>query len=158
LSIGADVLFRRAGYDWSAQVHEQDDGAAGDLILGLTEQTRAEFWDFPILARYYMKPRSEQGARTFFTGGLALRAVSGLSTIHEVTDDELVRDTDTTPVGPENSLLQGAIVGAGVQLRDDVGLKVELEVRLTRWFQHSLRSGPANSRQNQAEFVFGLVF
>jgi hypothetical protein len=158
IDIGADVLFRRAGYDTAINLYTQDDGEIDDLIEGRTEQTKADFWDVPILARYYTKARSDEGSRPFFTGGIAFRSAGNIRSISEVIDEDLLRDTDTTPVGPAHDFSSGAVIGAGIQLRDDVGLKVDFEVRLTRWFQRSLMSGPANSRQNQAEFVFGMTF
>ncbi len=158
IDIGADILFRRAGYDTSINLYEQDDGEIGDLIQGQAEQTRADIWDVPILARYYTKARSSEGSRPFFTGGVAFRGVGNVRSVSEITDDDLVKDTDNSPIGPAHDFAAGAVLGAGVQLRDDVGLKVDFEVRLTRWFQRNLMSGPANSRQNQAEFVFGITF
>ncbi len=158
IDIGADILFRRAGYDTEINLYEQDDGEIDDLIEGRTEQTRADFWDVPILARYYTKARGDEGTRPFFTGGIAFRAAGNVRSTCEIIDKDLLRDTDTTPIGPAHDFAAGAVLGAGVQLRDDVGLKVDFELRLTRWFQRSLMSGPANSRQNQAEFVFGITF
>jgi hypothetical protein len=158
IDIGVDILFRRAGYDTAINLYEQDDGEIDDLIEGRTEQTRADFWDVPILARYYTKARSDEGARPFFTGGIAFRSAGNIRSTSEITDDDLLKDTDTTPIGPAHDFAAGAVLGAGVQLRDDVGLKVDFELRLTRWFQRNLMSGPANSRQNQAEFVFGITF
>jgi hypothetical protein len=74
IDIGADVLFRRAGYDTEINLYTQDDGEIDDLIEGRTEQTKADFWDVPILARYYTKARSDEGSRPFFTGGIAFRS------------------------------------------------------------------------------------
>ena len=158
VALGADILYRRVGYDTTIDIYEQvTDDDDGDLIQGRSESTRANYIDTPILGRYYFKPRSE-GFRPYVTGGLGLRAVTGLKTTSEITDDDGVTDTDTTPIGPKNDFLQGAVIGLGFQARDDVGFKVDLEFRITRWFQQALQSGPSNSNQNQAEVMLGITF
>ena len=50
------------------------------------------------------------------------------------------------------------VIGGGVQFQDDVGLKVDLEVRYTRWLQKTFDAGPVQSNLNQGEFLLGLTF
>ena len=144
--LGADLIYRRGGYDTgidlSEQLTEEDDG---DLLLSTTEETRANLIDIPILGRYYFKPRSEDGARAFVTGGLSMRFATGVSSVSETTDFEFITDTDLTPIGPANDFVAGVVLGAGVRAKDDVGVKVDLEFRLTRWLNPVFQSGPANS-------------
>jgi hypothetical protein len=157
--VGADVIYRRGGYDTTIDVSEQvTDDEDGDLLLRTTEETRANLIDIPILGRYYLAPRSTDGARGYLTGGLALRFATGLDTVSETMDQDLVTDTDLTPIGPENSVVPGVVLGAGLRAKDDVGVKVDIEFRLTRWLSPVFRSGPANSNPNQAEAMVSFTF
>jgi hypothetical protein len=157
--VGADVMYRRGGYDTAISISEQvTDDEDGDLLISTTEETRAHLIDIPILGRYYFKPRSSDGPRGFVTGGMALRFATGLSTVGEVTDQDLVTDTDLTPIGPENDVVAGVVLGAGIRAKDDVGVKVDIEARVTRWLNPVFRSGPANSNPNQVEVMVGLTF
>ncbi|MCB9385374.1 MAG: PorT family protein [Bryobacterales bacterium] len=157
--VGGDVIYRRGGYNTVIAVSEQiTEDEDGDLLLQNTEQTRANLIDIPILGRYYFRPRSDDGARAFVTGGLAMRFVSGLKTTSETTDQDLVTDTDLTAIGPANSFVPGVVIGAGVRAKDDVGVKVDLEFRLTRWVNPVFQSGPANSNPNQAEAMVSFTF
>lgn len=156
---GADLLSRRGGYDTFINLSEQvTEDENGDLLHATTEQTRANLIDIPILGRYYFKPRSEDGARPFVTGGLAMRFATGSSSTSEVTDNAGVTDTDLTPVGPANDVVAGVVLGAGVRAKDDVGVKVDIELRLTRWLNPVFQSGPANSNDNQAEAMVSFTF
>ena len=157
--VGADLIYRRGGYDanidLSEQLTEEDDG---DLLLSTREETRANLVDIPVLGRYYFKPRSDDGSRAFVTGGLAVRFATGVSSVSETTDSEFVTDTNLTPVGPANDIVAGVVVGAGVRAKDDVGVKVDIEFRLTRWLNPVFQSGPANSNPNQAEAMVSFTF
>ena len=157
--IGGDFSYRRGGYDSVIDVSEQiTDDDDGDLILNTFTETRADFWDVPILGRYYMSDRSSQGPRLFATGGMAVRFVTSVSSQTEVTDDDGVTDTDTTPVDLANDSIFGAVMGFGMRASDDVGLKVDIEFRYTRWFNPIFQTGPANSNANQADIMVALTF
>ena len=116
--VGMDLMYKRGGYDTAINLSEQvTDDEDGDLLLSTTETTRAHLWDVPILGRYYFKPRAAEGARAFVTGGMALRFATGLTSTSETTDQDLVSDTDTTPIGPANDVIGGIVLGAGVRAR-----------------------------------------
>jgi hypothetical protein len=157
--VGADLTYRRGGYDSVINIAEQvTDNDDGDLILNTFTGTRAHFWDVPLLGRYYMSDRSSDGPRFFATGGAAVRFVTGLSSQTELTDDDSVTDTDTTAIGPANDAVLGAVLGIGMRASDDVGIKVDIEFRYTRWFNPIFQSGPANSNANQADVMVALTF
>lgn len=157
--VGVDLTYRRSGYDSVINVAEQiTDSDDGDLILDTFTETRANFWDVPILGRYYLSDRSGNGPRFFATGGAAVRFVTGLNSQTEVTDEDNVTDTDTTAIGPANDAVLGAVLGFGMRASDDVGIKVDIEFRYTRWLNPVFQSGPANSNANQADVMFSLTF
>ncbi len=157
--VGVDFIYRRGGYDASIALSEQvTDDDDGDLLLSTGESTRAHLIDIPILGRYYFQPRSTDGPRGFVTGGMAFRFASGLKTTKEVTDQDAVTDTDLTPIGPANDVIPGIVIGAGLRAKDDVGVKVDIEFRLTRWLNPVFQSGPANSNPNQADAMVTFTF
>jgi opacity protein-like surface antigen len=157
---GVDILYRRGGYNSTITISEQvtDDNSSADLLLSTHEETRAHLWDIPILGRYYFKDRSAGGVRPYVTGGLALRFATGASSITEVTDDDQVTDTDLTTIGPANDSTLGGVMGLGFRAADDVGIKVDIEFRYTRWADPIFQSGPTNSNNNQADILVAFTF
>lgn len=157
---GVDVLYRRGGYNSTINISEQitDSNSSADLLLSTYEETRAHLWDIPILGRYYFKDRSAGGVRPYVTGGLALRFATGVSSLTEITDEDRVTDTDLTTVGPANGSTIGGVLGLGFRAADDVGVKVDVEFRYTRWADPIFQSGPANSNNNQADVLVAFTF
>jgi len=142
-----------------------------DLILLETqlttedENTLARVWDFPILLRYYQKSRYTRGARVFFEGGLTVRRLTGVKTSIETTfsttDPEVPDSTDCcnkTPIEPANPTSLGGTVGIGVQIIDDIGLRVVPGFRYTRWFSNALDNPPTRTIRHQIEASLSFTF
>ncbi|MDA0207523.1 MAG: outer membrane beta-barrel protein [Acidobacteria bacterium] len=158
---GADILHRRGGYNSTVIISEQitDGNSTADLLLSTFEETRAHLLDIPILGRYYFKDRSQGGGvRPYVTGGLALRFATGASSLSEIADQDQVTDTDLTTIGPANDSTLGGVLGFGLRAADDVGLKVDVEFRYTRWADPIFQSGPANSNNNQVDILVAFTF
>ncbi len=156
-----DALFSRAGYDASSRSETQPEGEEDPVFISaLYERTRANYWDFPVLARYYYTGFQDDPARLYLTGGVALRTVSGVRTFSEldVDEDDDLTDTSRAPVKPANSAVAGAVVGGGLRLQDEVGLKIDLEVRYTRWFQRVFDSSVARSSANEGTVFVSFSF
>ena len=158
--VGADILYRRGGYNSTINISEQvtDSNSSADLLLSTYEETRAHLWDIPILGRYYLKDRSAGGVRPYVTGVLAMRFATGVSSLTYFTDDDQVTDTDLTTIGPANDSTLGGVLGLGFRAADDVGIKVDVEFRYTRWADPIFQSGPANSNSNQADILVAFIF
>jgi outer membrane protein W len=159
IGAGADLLYRRGGYNSTITISEQitDSNSSADLLLSTYQETRAHLWDIPILGRYYFKDRSSH-VRPYVTGGLAMRFATGVSSVTNITDDDQVTDTDLTTIGPANDATLGGVIGLGFRAADDVGVKVDVEFRYTRWADPIFQSGPANSNSNQADILVALTF
>lgn len=161
LGLNLDFLYKRAGYDSGAIAQTQElneDTDLPDLLSAKYERTRADFWEVPILARYYRKASEEGGARIYLTGGLNFRAISGIKTFRETINADGLSDTDSTPAVAQRKDTQGGVAGVGIQFRDEVGLKIEFEIRYTRWLRKTLELGPTSSGLNQAEGFLALTF
>lgn len=156
-----DALYSRAGYDAVSTTETLPEGEEDpDFISELHERTRANFWDFPLLARYYLTGFREDPSRLYATGGVALRTVSGVSTFSElfIDEDGELSDTDRTPIEPSSAAVAGAVFGAGLRLQDEVGLKMDLEVRYTRWLQRAFDSNVARSSPNEGAVFVSFSF
>ena len=129
------------------------------------EKTIARVWDFPILLRYYNKSRYTRGPRVFFEGGFTVRRLTNIRTSVETTfsttDPETPDETDCcdrTSITPANPNALGGTVGIGLQLIDDVGVRLVPGFRYTRWFSNSLDNPPTRTIENQIEASLSFTF
>lgn len=164
LDLNLDVLFKHVGYDSGVTVQTQlteeeiEDSDAPDFISGQYERTRADKWDVSLLLRYYTSDPEEHGSRFYLAAGPAFSSVTGIKSFSEQINDEGLSDTNSIPVSPSRDSVPGVAVGAGLQLRDEVGLKIEIEGRFTRWFQRHFEAGLTQSNVNQAEVLISFGF
>jgi hypothetical protein len=162
LALSVDFLYRRAGYkagfDRVEGVDDPETEEDERIFTSSFEQTRADYWDVPVLLRIYDSGRRKQGARAFVNGGVAIRFVKNLRTFREFTLPDGSIGGDETPADPANTTLKGVVFGAGWQFGSKVGLKVMPEVRYTRWLGHTFDTPPTRSKRHQVEFLFGITF
>lgn len=162
--IGVNLEFVTRTVEFETSVTTELDAPNLETVQFITsrvEQTQARYWDFPVLLRYYLNDPGG-GPRPYLTGGFALRKVTSLAGTLETIDEEDLElgtseITDAATV-PANETGGGAAIGIGLHLVDDVGVKLEIEARFTRWLQRSFASGLANSNQNQVEVLIGITF
>ncbi len=160
LSLNVDCLYRRLGHDAgtvvSTQATEDDDA---EFVSGDYQRTRADLWDVPIMVRYYRGPvEDEAGRRAFVSGGMTFRTISGIRSFNEQINEDGLSDSTTTPAATLRSTVPGLTAGVGWQFRDEVGIKVDLELRYTRWLQRVFDGPMAQSNLNQTEVVVGFTF
>jgi hypothetical protein len=159
LGLNADFLYRRSGYDSGTTRNVRNsDGSSGDFRSGVYERTRADFWDIPVQARFYHQGPEESGPRWFASGGLTIRTVTAIKTFTERINEKKLSDTDTAPVRPTHKSVAGFVAGGGLQVRDEVGLKVELEGRFTRWFQRIFDTNLSRMNLHQVEVLLSFTF
>lgn len=159
LGLNADFLYKRTGYDARITRNVQrEDGTAGDFLGETFERTRADFWDIPILLRLYNVDAAEESRRVFVAVGPSIRAVTGIKTYTERLNQRRLRDTASIPITPAHSPATGAVFAAGLQLRDEIGIKFELEGRYTRWFQRVFDANLGRMNIQQAEVLVSLTF
>lgn len=157
--INADFLYRRSGYDSGTTRNVRNsDGSSGDFRSGVYERTRADFWDIPVQARFYHQAPDESGPRFFGSGGITIRTVTGVKTFTERINERRLSDTDTVPVRPSHKSVAGFVVGGGLQVRDELGMKVELEGRFTRWFQRIFDTSLNRMNLHQVEVLLSFTF
>ena len=66
--------------------------------------------------------------------------------------------TSNTAVKPSAKTLGGVVVGSGLRFVDDFGIKVEPELRYTRWFGRTFDEESARSSPNQIEVDVAFTF
>ena len=152
LALASNFLIRRPGYEIAATSTEDD------VTTIRTEQTRATYWDIPLLVRRYSIGRHDPGFRWFYEGGGALRTVTNIRTQIETSTGGTITCCDVSPAVPAHRNVAGVVMGAGLYTMDDFGFQVIPEFRYTRWFQSTFDSPTAASRLNQIELMVSITF
>jgi hypothetical protein len=162
-AVNASLLMRRAGYQMDSNIIEGTDipSTSADERRFTTrhEDTRVKFADLPVLIRYYGKDRHEAGPRWFVEGGVVLRRARDVRTSvysRVGAGETTCCDFNQAPLNKRTA--RGAMVGAGFQLIDQIGIRVVPEVRYTRWVSESFSRFSTVSRRNQLEGMISLTF
>jgi hypothetical protein len=163
LAVNVGFLLRRVGYKLNSDIFEGVFNPVAPVDTRIhtikNEDTRAKFFDFPVVVRYYGKDRHTAGVRWFVEGGAALRYVSRIKTAIDTTVG--TGDTvccDHTPAQPARRTIRGFVGGLGVQIIDPVGVRVVPEVRYTRWAGRSFDALSTRTELNQVEAMISLTF
>ncbi|WP_321472686.1 outer membrane beta-barrel protein [uncultured Paludibaculum sp.] len=121
--------------------------------------TRATLLDYPILLRYYSKNHTTPGRRWFYEAGATFRQVTGIHSIAQTTQtDGTVDCCDEQPLKPQNRIVPGYTLGAGMQFIDEFGIRFVPEIRYTRWARRTFDTQSTRMQTNQVEFVLSLTF
>jgi hypothetical protein len=163
IAIGVDFLYRRSGYkagrdvlegEYDPDVDDEDERTRTTFF----EQTRANYWDLPVVARIYDSNYFRPGVRAFIEGGAAFRRVTNINTFSDVTYPDGTTVSDDTPATAANDTVIGVIAGAGLQLGRESGVKVIPELRYTHWLSRTFDLDPTRSNIDQFEIILGITF
>ena len=161
-AINADLQLRRPRYKLSTTFYEGVDNpnTAGDDRTATfnTEDTRARYWDLPLLVRRYNESRFEDRRKWFYEVGPVFRRVTGIRSSTEQEAKGVKTCCDETPATPAHRNILGAVAGVGLVLKDDFGIKLIPEFRYTRWFGGIFNNRAAQSRRDQYEILFSITF
>ena len=157
LAVEFSALYKRTGY------------STADSFFGETDivQVRANSWEFPMLAKYYLARRLS--IRPFVEGGYVLRRLSGVEGSVHSFGQNIVTGAPFDTTRPLNTAFllrddptHGFAGGGG--LRFGAGrLRVAPEFRYTRWTgrgfdEQGSRGFLVQSVENQAEILVGVTF
>jgi hypothetical protein len=165
ISLGLDFFYHQEEYTQLAQIKSgvQDPNSSYDNrpLTSITQNTRANYWDVPVVARYYgLKNKAPRGlgwlAQTFLIGGGAYRHVSNIRTGTSTTLPDGSTSYNEIPVAPNNRNLLGVVGGVGYKLFEYGKFKAMGEVRYTRWSGYTFKGPAYESQKNQLEI--GLSF
>jgi hypothetical protein len=162
-AVDVGFIWRRSGYRLTTKVHDTIDNPnttedERKLLKTITEETRAHYYDVPLMIRRYNKSRYEAGWRYFYEAGPTLRTVGHIRTAVQEETDTTISCCEETPAVPSKKNLLGATAGAGLILRDDFGIKIIPEVRYTRWFGGAFNTRAATSRRDQVDISISFQF
>ncbi len=124
---------------------------------GISDTTKARYFDFPMLVRRYNLERRERGHRWFVEAGPSLRWVSKIRTSRAITYPNGDTATESSPT-PYRKSIVGGTAGIGGQFIDPIGVRVIPEVRYTRWFGATFDSLGLHSRRDQVEIIISISF
>jgi hypothetical protein len=157
LAIEADALYQRIGntvsFGYGPGVILAGSGFSMlSPILPFISRERGNSWEFPLLGKYYFRPRSE-GWQPFVATGYALRTVGfHYAATETLTDESGALHTMSYRNDSRSSLGVGAVFAAGVRFRAG-RFSLLPEARYTRW------GGSDNQlRKNEAGLILGVSF
>ncbi|PYT26765.1 MAG: hypothetical protein DMG57_20610 [Acidobacteria bacterium] len=110
-----EFLYHRVNYTKTATL---TDGS------NTTEQTRATFWDAPVMVRYGSLSDDGFLSKVYFAGGGAVRNVSHIRTSNLTTYPDGISASNNTPAIASARNLPGAVLGVGLRLVDDFNIKL----------------------------------
>lgn len=156
LSLNLDFIYRRTGY-------QATDAMDDTLTTSYFSRTRANYYDFPLLARYHIARYHLLRAPVFMELGPTWRYVDQIttSTTVDTTLNSAVTSTccSEVPDRPAHRSVFGATAGFGLRLLpDEIGVRIVPEIRYTRWLESTFSSGPTMSAHDQAEVLISISF
>jgi hypothetical protein len=161
-AVAGSWLVRRPGYIRATDMFEGTDNpntSADDRThTTIHEDTRARFYDFPVVLRYYGKDRHDPGPRWFIEGGAAIRRIKSIRTHTETVVDDSDTQFGSVAAVPTERRARGVVAGFGVQVIDPVGVRVVPGVRYTYWLDRTFNSLSTISSKHQIEAMISLTF
>jgi hypothetical protein len=165
ISLGLDFFYHQEAYTQLDQIKSglQDPNSSYDNrpLTSVTQNTRANYWDVPLVARYYgLRSKAPRGlgwlTQTFLIGGGAYRHVSNIRTGTSTSLPDGSTSYNEIPIAPNHNNLLGLVGGVGYKLFEYGKFKAMGEARYTRWFGYTFQGPAYESQKNQVEI--GLSF
>jgi hypothetical protein len=151
-SLVGQLFYHRLDYTQTTQITQ------GALAEGITANSRVTFWDVPAMLRF--RGVREEGvlSHLYFAGGGVFRDATSIRSSTLTQFPNGTSATSTAPIRPSTPVLGGAVVGAGMRFVDDFGIKVEPELRYTRWMGRTFDAESTRSSPNQIELDLAFTF
>lgn len=156
LGINVEFVTREVEFTREVSLRGADRFGNLEFISSESTRTRARYWDVPVQARFYFGDPGRP--RAYVAAGGVFRFVTNLKANVDTVDAEGDEKTKNVDAEVSNKNPIGAIGSIGVQLTDDIGIKVEIEGRYTYWLDRAFAIGFSNSAQSQVEVAIGFSF
>ena len=163
--LGLDFFRHQEEYTQLSQIKSglRDPNSSYDNrpLTTVTQDTRADYWDVPLVVRYYgLRNKSPRGlgwlAQAFVLGGGSYRHVSNIRTGTSTAEPDGSTSYNEIAAKALHNNLVGATGGFGYKLFKYGKLKAMAEGRYTRWFGTTFQGPSYVSTKNQVEI--GLSF
>jgi opacity protein-like surface antigen len=162
LSISAGLCFHHAQYQQVTEIKtgtvDPNSGSDDRKPTTITESTKANYWEFPVLAHYYGLRPGRWWSRAYVSAGVKLRHVGRVRTGTDYANADGTTDYNEIPAVPGRSNQLGFVAGAGLRLIDSFNIKMTPEVRFIRWQGVTFQGLAYRSMANQVEVGVGFSF
>jgi hypothetical protein len=162
LSAGAEFYLTHAKYTLTTQVRSglpgPNSGVDDRPLTTYAESSNADYWVFPMLARYGgIRPRGFL-SHLYVAAGAEYRHVGRVRTGTDIYYPDGTTGYTEIAAVPTNSNQIGGVIGLGLRMLDDLGIKVAPEIRFIRWTNSTFEGPGYHSQMNQAEAGLGFSF
>ena len=162
VAFGAELFRHEAQYSQVTQIRsgKKDPNSSTDnrQVTTLTQTTRANYWELPVLARYYGAGRAGFLKHMYVAGGMSYRHIGNIRTSNETANADGSTAYNETPATSDRTNQLGFVTGVGVRFIDDFMLRVTPEIRFTRWLGSTFHGQAYNSSGNQLEAGMAIIF
>ncbi len=161
-SLGLEFRFHHVRYTQTTEMlsGRVDPNANYDdrIVNTFIADTRARYWEVPMVARYLPFGGKGLFSRTYLVGGAEYRRVASVVGTFSNTYADGTSDTTGTAPKPVSANQLGFIAGIGMRSIDDAGLRIMPEARFVRWRGTTFQGPSYHSAVNQIEVGLGFSF
>jgi hypothetical protein len=148
-AVEADVLYQRVGNSTPFFP------LLTPTITSFTSRQRGNAWKFPVLGKYYFRPRTSAW-QPFVGTGYAFRAIDFRSDVNEtIVDSSGASQNNSFHFNNGAGLGVGAIFAAGVRFHTG-RFAFSPQIRYTRWGDN--QNNPTSLSRNEAGVLLGISF
>ncbi len=162
LTLGLELHFHPANFqqttDYVTGVRDPNSSTDDRKNNHVVETTNVNYWEFPLVARYYGFRSGGKFKRVYALGGVELRHLGRIRTGTSYSFANGSTDYNEIPASPNHHNQAGAVVGIGYRVVDALRIKLTPEFRYVRWQGYTFQGPSYSSRQNQFEVSIGLSY
>ena len=162
VSLGVELHFHHAQYQqttsFTSGIVDPNANADDRKMTTIKETTQANYWEVPLVARYYGFRRNGWLSKAYGAGGVEWRHVGRIRTGTEYAYADGTTDYNEIPAQPDLTNQAGAVVGVGFRFINSLHMKFTPEVRFVRWQGIVFQGQSYRSRENQLELSLGWSY
>lgn len=162
VSAGLELLFHRVQYKQVTETRtlKKDTTTTTDIrpVATLTETTRSNTWEAPLIARYYGFREGGIFSKLYVLGGGSFRRTTNIRTGNEISNANGTTDYNEIPTHPAKANQIGVVGGFGIRFMDNFHIRIAPEVRVTRWNGFSFQGQAVSSVRNDIQGGIGITF
>ncbi len=162
LSLGLELHFHPVQFqqttDYVTGIRDPNSSTDDRKNNHVVESTNVNYWELPLVARYYGLRSSGKFRKVYVLGGGEFRHLGRVRTGTSYSYANGTTDYNEIPAPVNRHNQAGAVVGLGYRVVDALRIKLTPEVRYVRWQGYTFQGPSYSSRQNQFEVSVGLSY